>query len=66
MTDIRALLQRTADIASDFLESLDDRPIFPPSSAAEVREALGGALPDGPTDPREVVESLAAAAVPPT
>jgi glutamate/tyrosine decarboxylase-like PLP-dependent enzyme len=64
MTDIRALLQRTADIASDFLESLDDRPIFPTSSAAELREALGGALPDGPTDPRDVVEDLAATAGP--
>src|SRR6266550_7573548 len=50
MTDIRALLQRTADIASDFLEWLDDRPIFPTSSAAELREALGGALPEGQTE----------------
>ena len=64
MTDIRALLQRTADIASDFLESLDDRPIFPRTSAAELREALGGALPDDPTDPKDVVEALAAAADP--
>ena len=37
MTDIRALLRRTADIASDFLESLDDRPVFPRTSAAELR-----------------------------
>jgi glutamate/tyrosine decarboxylase-like PLP-dependent enzyme len=64
MTDLRALLQRTADIASDFLESLDDRPIFPRASAAELREALGGALPDDPTDPTDVVEALAAAADP--
>jgi glutamate/tyrosine decarboxylase-like PLP-dependent enzyme len=62
MKDIRALLQRTADLAADFLESLDDRPIFPPASAAELREALGGALPAGPTDPEDVVEQLAAAA----
>src|SRR5436190_1356497 len=62
MTDTRALLQRTADIASDFLESLDDRPIFPRTSAAELREALGGALPEGPTDPKDVIEVLAAAA----
>jgi glutamate/tyrosine decarboxylase-like PLP-dependent enzyme len=64
VTDIRALLQRTAEIASDFLESLDDRPIFPRTSAAELREALGGPLPDGPTEPEEVVEQLAAAADP--
>ena len=62
MSDIRELLQRTAEIASDFLESLDDRPVFPSASAVELRESLGGALPDGPTDPREVVEELAAAA----
>jgi glutamate/tyrosine decarboxylase-like PLP-dependent enzyme len=62
MTDMRALLQRTADLAADFLESLDERPIFPPASPAELRRALGGPLPDSPTDPEEVVERLAAAA----
>jgi hypothetical protein len=64
MTDIRALLRRTADIASDFLESLDHRPVFPQTSATELRNALGGPLPDGPTDPQDVVEDLAAAADP--
>jgi glutamate/tyrosine decarboxylase-like PLP-dependent enzyme len=64
MTDIRALLRRTADIASDFLESLDDRPVFPRTSAAELREALGGPLPDGPNDPKDVIEDLATAADP--
>src|SRR5713101_6475398 len=55
MTDMRALLQRTAELASDFLESLEDRPIFPTASAAELREALGGPLPDEPTDPEHVL-----------
>ena len=64
MTDLRSLLQRTADLAADFLESLDDRPVFPAVSATELRAALGGPLPDEPTDPREVVEQLAAAADP--
>jgi glutamate/tyrosine decarboxylase-like PLP-dependent enzyme len=62
VTDIRPLLQRTADLASDFLESLDDRPIFPRTSPAELRQALGGALPEGPTEAGEVIEALAAAA----
>jgi len=62
MTDMRALLQRTAELASDFLESLDDRPIFPTASPAELREALGGPLPDEPTDAEDVLENLAAAA----
>jgi glutamate/tyrosine decarboxylase-like PLP-dependent enzyme len=64
VTDIRALLQRTADLASDFLESLEDRPVFPRTSVAELREALGGPLPDAPTEPEEVVEQLVAAADP--
>jgi glutamate/tyrosine decarboxylase-like PLP-dependent enzyme len=64
MTDVRALLRRTADLASDFLESLDDRPIFPTASATELREALGGTLGESPTDPHDVVAQLAAAADP--
>jgi glutamate/tyrosine decarboxylase-like PLP-dependent enzyme len=62
MEDIRRLLQRTADLAADFLEGLDERPVFPETSVEELRDALGGPLPEGRTDPREVVESLAAAA----
>ena len=62
MSDIRALLRRTAELASDFLESLDDRPVFPHTSVDELRKALGGPLPEEPTAPEEVVESLVAAA----
>ena len=62
MSDIRALLGRTAELASDFLESLDDRPVFPRTSVAELRKALGGPLPEEPTAPEDVVESLVAAA----
>jgi glutamate/tyrosine decarboxylase-like PLP-dependent enzyme len=64
MNDIRALLQRTADLASDYLESLEQRPVFPQVDADELRRALGGQLPETPTDPREVVEALAKAAEP--
>lgn len=64
MTDERKLLLRTAEIASDFLDTLDDRPIRPRASIEELRVALGVPLPDEPTDPREVVEALAAAAEP--
>jgi glutamate/tyrosine decarboxylase-like PLP-dependent enzyme len=62
VTDTRALLRRTAELAADFLESLDDRPVFPHTSVDELRASLGGPLPAGPTDPEEVVEQLAAAA----
>ena len=64
MTDVRELLRRTADLAADFLDSLDDRPVFPRVSAEELRRSLGGPLPQEPTDPREVVEALAAASDP--
>ena len=64
MNDIRPLLQRTAELASDYLESLERRPVFPQVSADELRQALGGPLPEAPTDPEEVVEALAKAADP--
>ena len=55
----RELLRRTAEIAADFVETLDERPVSPPASVEELRETLGGELPDGPTDPIQVVEQLA-------
>jgi len=64
MTDVRALLQRTAELAADFLESLDDRPVFPQVSAEDLRQSLRVPLPDEPTDPEAVVEELAAACDP--
>ena len=62
MTDERELLSRTADIAADFLDTLDERPIWPSATVDELREALGGPLPDAPVDPLEVIEELAASA----
>jgi glutamate/tyrosine decarboxylase-like PLP-dependent enzyme len=60
----RELLLRTAELASDFLESLDRRPVWPAVSAQELRDALGGPLQDEPRDPLAVVEELARAAEP--
>ena len=62
MSDERELLRRTAELAGDFLDTLDERPIWPRDSIGELREALGGPLPDGPSDPLEVVEALVRAA----
>ena len=64
MTDERGLLLRTAEIAGDFLETLDARPIRPAASVDELREALGGPLPETSLDPLEVIEALSAAAEP--
>lgn len=55
----RELLRRTAELAGDFLDTLDERSVWPPVSVEELRETLGGQLPDGPTDPVAVVERLA-------
>jgi glutamate/tyrosine decarboxylase-like PLP-dependent enzyme len=62
VTESRDLLRRTAEIAADYLESLDERPVFPRTSPDELREALGGPLPEEPLDPGEVVGELAEAA----
>ena len=59
MTGDRELLRRTAEIAADFLETLDERPVFPTTSVEELAAALGGPLPDTPSDPLGVIEQLA-------
>ncbi|MET0561271.1 MAG: pyridoxal-dependent decarboxylase [Gaiellaceae bacterium] len=64
MSDERELLLRTADIAADFLETLDERAIWPAAQIAELRAELGGSLPDDPSDPLNVLEALSAAAEP--
>jgi glutamate/tyrosine decarboxylase-like PLP-dependent enzyme len=64
MTDARELLQLTASLAADYVESLPDRPVFPEIDPDALRVALGGPLPDGPTDAAKVITELAAAADP--
>jgi glutamate/tyrosine decarboxylase-like PLP-dependent enzyme len=64
MDDVRSLLELTARIAADYVESLDDRPVFPDVTPEQLREALGGPLPEQPLSPRQVVAELAAAAEP--
>jgi glutamate/tyrosine decarboxylase-like PLP-dependent enzyme len=64
VSEIRDLLQLTADLAGDYLETLDERPVLPAVDGAALREALGGPLPEGPEDPRIVVSQLAAGASP--
>ena len=64
MPDTRALLRRTAELAADYLDSLEDRPVFPQASADELRASLRVPLQHEPLDPAQVVEELAAAADP--
>ncbi len=64
MDDLSALLQRAAQHAADYRAGLPDRAVPPSADVAAVRAALGGPLPEGPTDPGEVLEQLVAGADP--
>jgi hypothetical protein len=61
---VRRLLEETAGLAADYLEGLPERPVGWSASVDALRARLGGALPDAPVDPRQVVADLAAAADP--
>ena len=64
MSDERELLRRTAELAGDFIESLDERRVFPDAPVDELAAALGGPFPEKPSDPLRVVEELARAVEP--
>ena len=61
---MRHLLELTAGHAADFLERLDERRVFPDVTVDELRQRLGGPLPESPRDPVEVIDELVAAAEP--
>ena len=54
----RALLRRTADLAADFLESLDERPVAATAGRDALLSALGGPLPRSGAPAMDVVENL--------
>lgn len=64
MTVYGPVLRAAAERAVAWLEELPTRPIPPASTDAEVKDALGRALPDGPHDPREVLDRLVEAVEP--
>ena len=59
-----AALERAHRHALDWLSSLEDRPVPPQASIEEVTLALGVALPEGGSDPAEVVDLMAEACSP--
>jgi glutamate/tyrosine decarboxylase-like PLP-dependent enzyme len=61
---VKDLLGLTADYASGFIGSLDDRRVPPQASLEELREALGGPLPERGSDASQVVAELIEAAEP--
>jgi glutamate/tyrosine decarboxylase-like PLP-dependent enzyme len=58
------LLRRTAEIASDYLASLPERPVGADASLDELRSSLGVGLEDGSRPALQVIEELVAAADP--
>jgi glutamate/tyrosine decarboxylase-like PLP-dependent enzyme len=61
MTQHSAALERAHQQALAWLASLEQRPVPPQASVAQVTEALGTTLPEQPTDAAEVVDLLAEA-----
>ena len=64
MKDRQIALDLAAGHAARWLGSLGTRPVPPRASVAEVAEALGTELPDGPTPAPEVIDLLANACDP--
>jgi glutamate/tyrosine decarboxylase-like PLP-dependent enzyme len=60
----RELLRRAAELAADHLDTLETRPVYPRATLAELGERIDVGLPDGPTDPADVLEDLASALEP--
>jgi glutamate/tyrosine decarboxylase-like PLP-dependent enzyme len=57
-----ALLQRAAEHAQQYLNTLEARPVTAAASPEQLRRSLGGPLPERGEDPMRVVDLLAAAA----
>jgi glutamate/tyrosine decarboxylase-like PLP-dependent enzyme len=62
MTDRTELLRTAARHAEGFLDGIDRRPVGALATGDELRSALGGPLGRAGSDPRAVIETLAAAA----
>jgi glutamate/tyrosine decarboxylase-like PLP-dependent enzyme len=57
-------LTRAIALGRIYIASRNDRPVWPTTTMAALRAALGGPLPEHPIDPDVVVDALAAAAEP--
>ena len=64
MDDLSPLFLAAAQHAADYRASLGERPVVPRAGPEALREALGGALPQGPAKPADVLEQLVTAAEP--
>jgi len=64
MPDRRALLRQTAELAADYLDTLDTRPVHATADHESLVRAFGGPLPARGEAPGEVVSHLATIADP--
>jgi glutamate/tyrosine decarboxylase-like PLP-dependent enzyme len=55
---MKKLLAETAERAASYLSSLSERHVVPSSSSISKLELLGGALPDLPTEPSQILSML--------
>jgi glutamate/tyrosine decarboxylase-like PLP-dependent enzyme len=60
---LRPALEHAVDVVASYREGLTESRVTPTGSRADVRAALG-ALPEGPTPVRDVIDELVAAATP--
>jgi glutamate/tyrosine decarboxylase-like PLP-dependent enzyme len=63
---MRDLLLDAAERAARYLDTLDDRPVFPPPEVIEALSAFDEALPPGPSDPAATLRLLDEVAGPAT
>jgi glutamate/tyrosine decarboxylase-like PLP-dependent enzyme len=64
VTDERALLARAAELAADYIETLDTRPIRPEADYATMLRAFDVPVPEEGIDPRVAIDELARTAEP--
>ncbi|GAB3077517.1 pyridoxal phosphate-dependent decarboxylase family protein [Micromonospora schwarzwaldensis] len=64
MDELRRLLRRAADHATDYRRSLPERPVGVPVDQAALTRAFATPLPAAPTPPEQVLTELVAAADP--
>ena len=57
--DGHEVLRRAAELGTEWFVSSAERPIAPTASIAELRDALGGPLPETGSPDLEVIEGLA-------
>ena len=61
---MRDLLNAATEHAADYLDSMPERPVGARLDPTAARDALHSELPDGPVDPRQVLDELVADADP--